>query len=209
VLFAGVAGSAACLTLLFLGMRSVMEVGGSCASGGPYLTATPCPRNVGWIVPVAIWVGLGFLALATAAAARLSLPSLAWLAWPALFLSLGWNFWEFALDPPAGDGPIWSWVVCGALFVVMGAGPLVLAVANPQDRPSALRGTRAPRAAARAADLGTRVRAATTPPPFRRPPSDADDLVDALERLAALHRAGSLSDDEYADAKSTLLGGRR
>lgn len=32
------------------------------------------------------------------------------------------------------------------------------------------------------------------------------DLVDRLERLAALHRDGALSDDEYARAKTRLLG---
>jgi hypothetical protein len=36
-----------------------------------------------------------------------------------------------------------------------------------------------------------------------------DDLIDALERLAALHRNGELSDDEYKVAKARLLGGIR
>ena len=37
--------SAACLTVLFLCMRSVMDIGGSCASGGPYEIANPCPAG--------------------------------------------------------------------------------------------------------------------------------------------------------------------
>ncbi|WP_139123003.1 SHOCT domain-containing protein, partial [Cellulosimicrobium cellulans] len=32
------------------------------------------------------------------------------------------------------------------------------------------------------------------------------DLVDRLERLAALHRDGALTDAEYARAKARLLG---
>ena len=35
--------------------------------------------------------------------------------------------------------------------------------------------------------------------------ADGDDLIDALERLAQLHRLGELSDDEFAAAKTRLL----
>ncbi|WP_454043918.1 SHOCT domain-containing protein [Cellulosimicrobium sp. Marseille-Q8652] len=38
------------------------------------------------------------------------------------------------------------------------------------------------------------------------PGGTAPDLVDRLERLAALHRAGDLTDAEYARAKARLLG---
>jgi hypothetical protein len=43
------------------------------------------------------------------------------------------------------------------------------------------------------------------------PPEDVGgpDLVGGLERLAALHRAGSLTDAEYARAKAELLEGAR
>ena len=36
VYLVGVAGLAASLTLLLLGMRSIMAIGGACAEGGPY-----------------------------------------------------------------------------------------------------------------------------------------------------------------------------
>src|SRR3712207_7813523 len=45
-IFVGVAGMAACLTLVFLGMRAVMDVGGACADGGPFVIDTPCPDGV-------------------------------------------------------------------------------------------------------------------------------------------------------------------
>ena len=32
------------------------------------------------------------------------------LAWPALFLRLGWNFLEYGFVPPGG-GWVWSWIV--------------------------------------------------------------------------------------------------
>lgn len=209
MLFVGIAGAVASLTVLFRGMRALMATGASsCASGGPYVVANPCPKGVAAMVPLSIWIGIGFVALASVAAMKVGAPSIAWLAWPALFLSLGWNFWEFGLDPPGAEGVAVGWIVCGVLFVLMGAGPVVLAVANPQDLPGA----------SRAAAVGTTVRAATTPPPFRRPPpmaqdadddADAEGLVGALERLAQLHRSGALDDDEYRAAKATLLGGPR
>ena len=47
------------------------------------------------------------------------------LAWPALFLSLGWNFLEFGFDPPGeDDGLVWGWIVCGVVFWLMGGLPL-------------------------------------------------------------------------------------
>ncbi len=48
------------------------------------------------------------------------------LAWPGLFLSLGWNFLEFAFAPPGG-GFAWGWLICGVVFVLMGGLPLLLA----------------------------------------------------------------------------------
>lgn len=45
------------------------------------------------------------------------------------------------------------------------------------------------------------------PSPSAPPPPSASSLVDELERLAALHRGGALTDDEFALAKRRLLGG--
>jgi Short C-terminal domain len=41
-------------------------------------------------------------------------------------------------------------------------------------------------------------------PPAPAPP--ADDAVDQLSRLAALHESGALDDQEFAAAKASLLG---
>ena len=42
---AGIAVGTMSMTLLFLGMRAVMDVGGACADGGPFVTAQPCPSG--------------------------------------------------------------------------------------------------------------------------------------------------------------------
>jgi hypothetical protein len=59
-------------------------------------------------------------------------------------------------------------------------------------------------------DLGDRFRALTGSITARRraaPEGGGEDEVAALARLASLHREGSLSDEEFARAKETVLGG--
>ena len=102
----------ASLTLVYQSMRSVMDIGGSCASGGPYVNARPCPDNVVWAMPLGIF---GMMA-----ASGLSLL----FTWSALFLALGWNFLDYGVNPPLG-GTSWSWLICGITFVVMAVVPLI------------------------------------------------------------------------------------
>src|SRR5271165_6016343 len=119
----GAAGVAAAITILSLGMRSVLNVGGTCASGNsPYVIRQQCPTGVAWLLPVSIWAGLGFLLLfylcAPDGGKRCAI-----LAWPALFLSLGWNFLQYGL-PIQGHGAAAGWLVPGILFIIMGIVPL-------------------------------------------------------------------------------------
>ncbi|OGD26618.1 MAG: hypothetical protein A2Y56_09720 [Candidatus Aminicenantes bacterium RBG_13_63_10] len=120
-------GFAFCLASLWLGMRGVMDLGGFVASGGPYAVAHPAPSFV-WIMPVSIWGGLLLLFLNSVAGRRVGGLRLLWVAWPALFLSLGWNFLEYAFRPPGGGGLAWGWLVCGVVFVLMGGVPLLFII---------------------------------------------------------------------------------
>ena len=130
----GIAGLAFCITLLWLGMRAVMDLGGFCASGGPYEIAVECPDAVIATTPLSIFGGLLAVGLIIWGGSSLegSWAGLAFLAWPALFLSLGWNFLEYGFFPPDG-GWVWSWLFCGVLFVLMGAVPLVVAIAAMRE----------------------------------------------------------------------------
>jgi hypothetical protein len=109
------------LTWTFFAMRAVMHVGGSCASGGPYVSAQPCPDGA-VLMAVAIPAMLIAAIAGSAAAMSVGAPNLLLPMWGALFGSLGWNFLEFAL---AGPGVVWGWLVCGVLFWLMAA-PAVL-----------------------------------------------------------------------------------
>jgi hypothetical protein len=122
-----------CLSALFLGMRRVMALGGMVASGGPYAIAHPAPGWI-WIMPVSIWVGLVALFLHALCARRAGAVSFTGLSWPALFLSLGWNFFEYGFTPPGGHGPAWGWLVCGVLFALMGGVPLYVIIKDALDK---------------------------------------------------------------------------
>jgi hypothetical protein len=111
-------GVSACLALLFMGMRGIMDLGGWVAAGGPYEIASPAPDWV-WLVPVSIVCGVAFGGLNAAAAWRAGGFTLLPFIWTALFFSLGWNFLEYGFRPPEGDGPVWGWIVCGVVFWLM------------------------------------------------------------------------------------------
>jgi hypothetical protein len=98
----GIALGTMSVTHLFLGMRAVMDVGGACADGGPYVSAQPCPDGV----PLAMVGGMfglfGAAGLTVWFGSRIG-KAAAWivaLGWPALFLSLGLNFMDYAYHPP-------------------------------------------------------------------------------------------------------------
>jgi len=110
------------ITWAFRSMRAVMDAGGSCASGGPYVPARPCPDGT-WMIPVAI-MGLVLASIiGTALAVVLRAPALLPVMWAALFGSLGWNFLEYGLRPEGNAGLI----VCGIVFWLM-ALPAVLLI---------------------------------------------------------------------------------
>ena len=237
--FIGVAAVVACLTVLFYCMRAVMEIGGTCVSGGPYVVARPCPKGVGWMTPVSIFVGLAALGWMIAWNHGLSGPKWALLAWPALFLSLGYNFWDYGLDAPGEQGAVAGWIVCGVLFGLMGGLPLLALKSRTlrrttfwSERPAPARAglrsdrRRGPWSAAKPIFPGRSPstpsppspfappshppasHAAASHPPASHPPGEGDastELVGELQRLAAMHPGGELTDDEFAIAKQRLL----
>jgi hypothetical protein len=61
---AGIAGLGFSLAILWLTMRAVMGIGGSCASGGPYVPAVECPDAVVLLTPLSMFGLFIFLGLA-------------------------------------------------------------------------------------------------------------------------------------------------
>ena len=126
LLLIGAAGFTASLCALFLSMRAVMEIGGVCASGNsPYAIAHPCPSGVPGLMTGSIFLGMFFLGMYALSAFKFNLTLL---AWPALFLSLGWNFFDYGINPPGDGGAAFGWIFCGVIFVLMGGVPLVIGI---------------------------------------------------------------------------------
>jgi hypothetical protein len=111
------------ITWTFFSMRSVMDVGGACADGGPYVSAQPCPDG-SWLIAVAVPIMLVTAIFGSMVAISLNAPNLLILMWALLFGSLGWNFLEYAFK---GPDLVWGWLVCGVLFWLMAA-PAVYAI---------------------------------------------------------------------------------
>jgi hypothetical protein len=198
---------AAGITLLFLGMRSVMEIGGACADGGPYVSAQPCPDGVPLLMIGGIWIGIIAAFIYGWASIGAGVPSFIGLLWPALFMSLGWNFIEYAFNPPVGDGVVYGWLIPGIIFELMGGIPLLLFLKSVGLTPQAGTRVRSALAPPGAKAVATAIRAAIDARASTEGTMDEPrpDIVSELERLDALHRSGSLSDTEYYKAKRRLL----
>lgn len=227
LLLVGVAGLAMCLTLVFVAMRAVLDIGGACADGGPYIPRVSCPDGVPLAMVGGIFGLFGFGGLVGWFGSRISAryAGLVLLAWPALFLSLGWNFLEYGLRPPGEEGWAWGWLICGVLFVLMGGGPLLAALPGRTGRaaaasvypiPNRLRERVVAQPQSRKALLTTlsralREEAAERAGDAAAPAADDDDLVGRLERLAALRDRGAIDSTEYTLAKHALIldAGRR
>jgi hypothetical protein len=214
------------LTLAVLGLTwlnrvaaSVLSVGGSCGSGGAYEIATPCPSGA-WMAPVGLFVGLvglGFYLLRRPAGS----PQLLILAWPALFGSLGVQFLRAAT---AESGAYGFWL-CGIVFLVMAAAPLLLVIgergamvqllvgdgrAEPEgieDQPRGIAGFEEDGAGSRVRDLSPVDIGGSGPASGDVDGEDGGDLSESLDRLSRLHRQGDLSDAEFAEAKQKVLDG--
>lgn len=123
----GYAGGAMCITLLFLGMRSVMDIGGVCAEGGPYVIAQSCPDAA----PPSLMLGMFglflFGSIATAGGVKVGgiWAAAPFIGWSALFGLLGWNFMEYGVFAVPGGGVELGWAICGIVFWLMALAPLL------------------------------------------------------------------------------------
>ena len=209
----GMGGLAFSITILWLSMRAVMGIGGACASGGPFVPAVECPDAVVALTPLSIFGGLvaGGLAIWGGAALGGAWAGLFFLAWPALFLSLGWNFLEFGLRPPGGEPGevVWSWLFCAVVFILMGAGPLLLGIWGARQAggrrtgsgwSTGRRSVVAPRGRYEVSILDRR--AAERAREWER---GSADVTSRLERLARLRDDGDLTDAEFEAAKRATL----
>ena len=129
-LIIGIAGFTFRLTCIYLAMRGIMRLSGFVATGGPYVIAHHAP-NWFWLFPVSFVGGVIFMVFNQVNPRRIGgLNLMIWL-FPAVFTSLGYNFFEFVINPPGPPrGIVWGWLICGILFALMGLIPLIMIIRN-------------------------------------------------------------------------------
>jgi hypothetical protein len=191
---------------------SIYDLGriGTCASGGPYVSARPCPPGTALtilLIPGAVFAGLAGLALYAAGRLRERLPQspvpLGIWMWAFLFLGIAGSLALAAWGPAASDdgegGVTIAAITLLVVFVPMGLFPIFASI-------SARRSSSALAAA-------VAQRTATTRPPKPKPKPAAtpprprpDDVVTRLERINALRESGAVTPEEYARLKAQILG---
>jgi len=113
---------------IYVPMREVLSIGGSCASGGPYEIATPCPQSATIFLTVAVPLWFVGVFIGTFAAATISAPNPIMPGWALLFGALGWNFMDFAFHGDPSGRLVASWLVCGIVFWLMALPAVVIFV---------------------------------------------------------------------------------
>jgi hypothetical protein len=149
-------------------------------------------------------------------------PQLLIFAWPALFGSLGVQF----LRAAAAESGAYGFWLCGVVFLVMAAAPVVLVVAaergavaplllgdglaepeGSEDRQLRIARLEEDGSASRFSDLGPVDLGGFAPGSADPVRENGGDLCEHLDRLSRLHRQGELSDAEFAEAKQQVLDG--
>jgi hypothetical protein len=189
-------GVVASLTGVFLGMRSVMSIGGSCGSAGTGLPA--CPGHSAAFLMGGIWGGLIFTGLYVWQCMKHDVPSLVSLIWPGLFISLGYNFLDYGVSGGAGAGGL---LVVGVVFVLMGGVPLIWAL--PHLWKVYVRGETDADKPWHVTATGNAV--GTLKTLSRLVPTPRANMTESLEQLDQLHKSGALDDLEYAKAKDRVI----
>ena len=116
-------------TFFFLGLyqaaAAVMSLGGSCASGGPYVIGVECPESVIVFAPIGIFGMMFAVGVALFVARGFGVALVAW-AWPILFVGLGL---QFLLEITGGQGIVVN-LLCGIMFLVFGLVPVWFVISS-------------------------------------------------------------------------------
>ena len=126
----GLSGFTFSLVVLYLCMRGVMKLGGFVATGGPYEIAHHAPNWI-WLFPASFIGGFIFIVFNQVNARRIGGVNLLIWLWPAVFVTLGYNFFDFGFNPPGQEsGVAWAWLICGIMFALMGGIPALFLLKN-------------------------------------------------------------------------------
>lgn len=196
---------------------------GTCASGGPYVSARQCPpgtERIGLAIPVAIVVLLIGAAIYAARGTapgsdRPPRPGQALvLLWCGVFFGIAFaSFWGvWGPDANPGPGGKLGGLIVGFLFVPMGiGGALMFWFLGPRTSGGMKAAgvgvsdlwklTRA----SSSGDVGKMIEATGATMGTARNPAGGGDVVSELERLSRLRRGGTISEQEFERLKKRAL----
>jgi hypothetical protein len=196
-LLAGVIALGA-LALMCVELAKLMDIG-TCASGGPYVSAKLCPEGTGTRVLLLTAAILVYVIALMASGQGLFFYGL-------LFVALSATFIRGAItdDDFAGVG-----YGVGGLFAVMGLVPMVIAIRGWFSGDDDAARSRAAGIASftQLAQQGVMAPAPMVfAGPVATPPRPIDNLA-RLQQLGDLHQRGVLTDAEFAAEKAKILSG--
>jgi hypothetical protein len=185
----------AALALTCVELAKLMDIG-TCASGGPYVSARQCPAGTGSKILILTGAIFAYTIAMLASGQGLFLFGLLFCALAAVFIRAGITDDNFGA---VGYG-------VGGMFAIMGLIPLTIAIRGWFEGDAAQGKSRAAGIAAftQMAQQGIVAPTATvfaTPPAAPGPPN----TISQLEELAALHDRGVLTDAEFQVQKAKLL----
>jgi hypothetical protein len=188
----------AALALACVELAKLMDIG-TCASGGPYVSAKVCPDGTGTRILLLTGSLVVYVIAILASSQGMFFYGLLFVALSATFIRGGITDDDFAA---VGYG-------VGGLFAVMGFVPLVMAIQgwfSGDDREARSRAS----GLAAFTPLAQRGVMAPAPTvfagPISAPPRPADNLT-KLQQLGDLHQRGVLTDAEFAAEKAKILSG--
>ncbi len=189
----GLGGLTMCVTLVFHAMRAVMDVGGFCVDGGPFVSAQSCPDGTAPAMMLGIFGVVLFGGIAMACGSRVGARwaiAAVLVGWSGLFGALGWNFLDHGIinPPPEADEIVRGWLIPGILFELMALTPIVIVAV-----------------AMRAGFTAGATPAQATARPPGGPPQRGQALLDRLERLADMRDRGLPTPEDFETAKASII----
>jgi hypothetical protein len=220
--FIGLALCGAAIVALDWGIWHLMLTG-SCASGGPYVSARPCPPGtaahilsvMGGVFGGLIGTGI-YATRGRSDQRRDSRYPLGLAMWTLLFCTIAGSALYATLGPAAGkDAPKGTAIFLAALFIPMGLAPMLTLLGRRGPMTARMQMRVQPAQAAALANVLEQVaehqtsHTPSTPPPTPPPtPSkkaDEEDPIAKIERLAKLRDKGVITEAEFEVEKARLL----
>lgn len=122
--------TASLVGLIIMAALAVINIGGYCAEGGPYVIARHCPDGSALVLSVGIPL-LFLLGFLYAMAKPSSWPSTFGWLWPVLFVGMAVAFFIGAANAPGGIG--WAAIVTGIVMLAIGLAPIVIFTGRSSD----------------------------------------------------------------------------